>query len=284
MKYFIFLLIILSLNIAYATKVLVIVDGVAITDIDVKNRIDALKILYPGFTDDVIARKQILNNLISEELFHNEANRLKFKVSEEEVRNRFKEMQVENNYTEAQINSFMKNKNLYKQVESQVLWSDLVSAVFYNKIKVSEAEIREEQKVNSQEIVEVDFKQILFNSYESEKIIKMKKEKVNCENIDVISKKLGFGKPYHNVLLYKDLNPELQSVLKILPLNRLSDILQFNELNQVIILCNKKTTTKTIDPKVIKQKLTSRKINAEAQKYLSELKKRIYVEYINPIE
>lgn len=284
MRYILIIALTLIINTASASQVLITVDGKAITSVDLNKRIEALKLMYPNFVNDINSRKQVLNNLLSEELFHNEAERLKVSISDEEVVDRFKEIQQESHSSDAQVKIWMNNKSLWKQVESQLLWSKLVSAVFYNKIKVSEAEIRDEQKVKSEEITEVDFKQILFTSFESDKVDKMMKEVTNCNDFDSIARNHGFPKPYHSILSYQDLNPELQSIIKSLPINKLSDILQFNGQNQIIIICNKKITYKTLDARIIKQELSAKKINAEAQKYLSELKKRIYVEYILPAE
>lgn len=284
MKYLLIIALSLILNIASASQVLVIVDGKAITTVDLKKRFDALKILYPNITSDENTKRQILNNLVSEELFHNEAERLKVSISNEEINNRFKEMQQEYHLSQAQLNSWESNKALRQQVEGQLLWSKLVSAVFYNKIKVSEAEIRDEQKVKSEEISEVDFKQLLFKGYEEEKLATMIKETNDCNSFDSVALKYGFSRPYHNVLLYQDLNPELQAIIKSLPINKISDVLQLNGQQQIILICNKKITHKILDAEIIKQELSSKKMNAEAQKYLSELKKRIYVEYVNSIE
>lgn len=284
MRYILIITLTLIINIAFASEVLVIVDGKAITTVDLKKRIEALKLMYPNFTDDLNSKKQILNNLVSEELFHNEAEKLKVSISDEEIDDRFKEIQQENHLSDAQVKTWISNKALRQQVEGQLLWSKLVSAVFYSKIKVSEAEIHDEQKVKSEEIKEVDFKQLLFKNFESEKVNQVAKEVTDCNNFDSIVQKYGFSRPYHNVLLYQDLNPELQAIIKGLPINKVSDILQFNAQNQIIIICNKKVTHKTLDARVIRQELSAKKINAEAQKYLSELKKRIYVEYITPIE
>ena len=275
---------VLLANFAFASQVLVIVDGKAITSTDVNKRAEALKLVNPDLVIDLDAEGQILNNLVSEELFHNEAKRLKFAINDNEVIARFQELQQENNFSDTYLKSLMDNKSLWVQVESQLLWSKLVSAVFYNKTKVSDAEIRDEQKVRSKEIKEVDFKQILFKGYETEKVGKIRQETKNCDDFDQLAKTYSFHKPFHNNLAFSDLNPELQAIIKGLDLNKVSEIVQLNGQNQVIIICNKVTVNNPQDVRAIHQELTSRKINAEAQKYLSELKKRIYVEYVVPTE
>jgi hypothetical protein len=275
---------VLLANFAFASQVLVIVDGKAITSTDVKKRVEALKLVNPELVIDLDAEGQILNNLVSEELFHNEAKRLKFSINDNEVIARFQELQQDNNFSDTYTKSLMDNKSLWTQVESQLLWSKLVSAVFYNKTKVSDAEVRDEQKVRSKEIKEVDFKQILFKGYEAEKVEKIRKETKSCGDFDLLAKTYSFHKPFHNSLPFSDLNPELQALIKGLDLNKVSEMVQLNGQNQIIIICSKVTVNNPQDVRAIHQELTSRKINAEAHKYLSELKKRIYVEYVVPTE
>jgi hypothetical protein len=275
---------ILLANFSFASQVLVIVDGKAITSTDIKKRVKALQLVNPGFIADPDTERQLLNNLVSEELFHNEAARLKFTIKDSEVISRFKEIQQDNNFSDTYTKSLMDNKSLWTQVESQLLWSKLVGAVFYNKTKISGAEIRDEQKIRNKEIKEITFKQILFKGYEAEKIEKIRQEAKNCDDLTLLAKTYSLQKPYYNNLPFSDLNPELQALIKSLEVNKTSEIVQLNGQNQIIMICNKVTVNNPQDVKAIHQELTSKKINAEAQKYLLELKKRIYVEYVVPTE
>lgn len=285
MRYIYLLFFVLWGTIALSAQVLVLVDGKAITTVDIQKRIEALKLASPAIVDDVSLRRQTLNNLISEELFHHEAKRLKISVSEEEIRAHFKGLQQDFHFTDDKLKTLMDNKSLWKQVESQLLWSKLVSAVFYSKVKVSDAEVQEEQKVRELEIKEVTFKQILFRSFDAEKIEKVKSEAKDCANLDEVLKANGLQKAYHNTLIFADLNFELQASIKSLLLNKLSETMDLGEQKQVIMVCNKAMVkNQQNNAHQIRQELGSRKINAEAQKYLSELKKRIYVEYVTPIE
>ena len=103
----------------------------------------------------------------------------------------------------------------------------------------------------------------------------------DCKHLDQLAKENGFRTPYHNKLLLSELNPELQAIIKTIPENRVSEVLSFNKQQQVIMVCSKNVINNPQDTVRIRQELGNRKINAEAQKYLAELKKRIYVEYMN---
>ncbi len=284
MRYIYSIFFILLANIALATQVLVLVDGKAITTVDVQKRIEALQLATPTLLNDINLKRQTLNNLISEELFHNEAKRLKVSITDEEIKNHFKRLQKDFNFTDSQVTALMSNKSILQQVESQLLWSKLVSAVFYNKVKVSDAEVNEEQKIRESEIKEVTFKQILFRAFDIEKIEKIRAEAKDCNSLDELAKTNGLHKPYQNTLLFADLNPDLQAIIKNLPLNKISEVINLGDPKQILMVCNKVVVNKPQNTYQIREELSSRKINAEAQKYLSELKKRIYVEYITPIE
>jgi hypothetical protein len=280
MRYFYIISFILWTNLALAAQVLVVVDGKAVTSVDIDKRIEALKLANPTLVANVEVRQQILNNLVSEELFHNEARHLKISIADEEVKNYFYSKQRESNYTDAQIKLLMNNKSLWTQVESQLLWSKLVSLVFYNKIKVSDAEIRDEQKVRKGDIREVTFKQIISKNFNPEQIKTLRDLAKDCQTLDKYAKEYNLSKPYNNTLLLSELNPEVQSIIRALPENQLSEILDLQTQKQVIMVCRKEIIDNPRDVQAIRQELSSRKINAEAQKYLAELKKRIYVEYI----
>ena len=281
MRYIYLIFFALLANLALAdAKVLVLVDGKAITSIDVDKRIEALRLANPTFSLDDSMRQRILTNLVSEELFHNEAKRLKISVSDEEITDHFKNLQKEHGFSEAQTKLLLNNQSLWKQARSQVLWSKLIGIVFYNKIKVSDAEIRDEQKVRTGEIREVTFKQIIFENFDQEKATKLHAA-TNCQILDQLSKEYGLGKPSQNTLLLAELNPELQSVIRMLPLNQVSETLNFQNKKQLIMVCNKDIINNPQNTQEIRQELSTRKINAEAQKYLAELKKRVYIEYID---
>lgn len=265
---------------AFSSEVLVTVGGIAISDMDVERRIEALKLTNPEFSANNEVRKSVLSKLINEELCNNEAKRLKLKVPREEVLERFEEIAKSSDFSKAKMDQLIKNKSLYEQIENQVLWSNLVSSFLAYKVKVSNAEIREEQKVRKAVFREVTFKHIIFSTIDQMKLDEMRIEAQSCDSLGEIAKKNNLPSPQKVSVLIDDLNPELQSIIRTLPENRLSDIIKFGNQNQLIMVCHKNVLNNPGDIKQIKSELSNRKINAEAQKYLAELKKRIYIEYI----
>lgn len=284
MRYIYIIFLLLLANISLATQVLVLVDGKAITTVDVEKRIKALQIATPSLPNDANVQRHTLNNLVSEELFRNEAKRLKVSVSDEEIRVHFKSLQKDFQFTDTQTQALMHNESLRQQVESQLLWNKLVSGVFFSKVKVSDAEVRDELKVREADIKEVTFKQIMLKAFDEEKIDKIRSEIQDCDTLDKVAKENGLRGIYNNTFLFNDLNPDLQAVIRNLPLNKISEVITLNDQKQIIMICNKVTVNNQQNTHQVRQELGARKINAEAQKYLSELKKRIYVEYVTPIE
>ena len=280
MRYISIILFILYSSLATASQVLVTVDGKAITSTDVNKRIEALQLVNPQVSPNEEMRKQILNNLISEELFDKEAKRLKISVTEEEIIKHFKEIAHDNSIPADVVEKLINNQSLHNQVQSQITWNKLVGAVLYSKVKVSNAEIREEQKVRKGEIKEVTFKQIVFDSFDTVKIEKLYQAQ-DCEHLDILAKEVGFSAPSKNTLLLSELNPTLQSIIKGLPENKLSAVIDLSKYKQVIMICNKKIINNPKNTQQIRLELSNRKVNAEAQKYLAELKKRTYIEYMN---
>ena len=274
------IILILWANISFASQVLVIVGDEAITDLDVEKRVEAIRLTNPNVPVDNNVRKQILNSLLSEKLFINEAKRLKISVSDEEVMGRFKNLQADYNLSDAHTKNFINNKSLWQQVYGQLLTHKLINIIFYNKVKASDAEIREEQKVKKGDIKEVTFKQIIFDVADLEKVNKLREESTNCQNFEQYAQELGFSKPSQNTLPLMDLNHELQALVRNTNSHKLSEVSDFNRRKQAIMVCHKNILNDPQNIDEIKQDIIARKINAEAQKYLAELKKRTYIEYI----
>lgn len=281
MKHLVIFFILFLAKSSLASQVLVIVDGKAITSVDFDKRIEALRIANPSLEVTPSLNNVILNNLVSEELFRNEAKRLKISVSEEEVKSNFKSMQLDYGLSNELLDKLMKNNSFYQQVESQALWNKLIGAVLYNKVKVSDAELRDEQKVRKAIIKEVTFKQITVGNVADEKIKALRDDASNCAELDAMSMSLGIGKPYTTTITYTDLSSQLQDTIRDLPENKLSQNFILNNQNVVLMLCKKQVANNPKDINKIRQELSNRKINAEAQKYLAELKKRVYIEYNN---
>lgn len=280
MRIIIFVVFLLFSHSTFASQVLVNVGGRAISDMDVEKRIEALKLANPDFIANNEVRRGVLIKLINEELCNNEARRLKLKAPKEEVLERFEEIAKSSGFSKEKMNELIQNKSLYEQVENQVLWNNLVSSFLAHKVKVSNAEIREEQKIRKGTIREVTFKHIIFSSIDQMRLEEMRLEAQSCDSLNEIARKNNLPNPQKISVLIDDLNPELQSVIKTLPENRLSDVIKSGTQNQLIMVCYKNVLNNPSDVKQIKAELSNRKINAEAQKYLAELKKRILVEYI----
>lgn len=280
MRIIIFVILLFFSHSAFASQVLVNVGGRAISDMDVEKRIEALKLANPDFIANNDVRRGVLAKLINEELCNNEARRLNLKAPKEEVLERFEEIAKSGGFSKERMNQLIQNKSLYEQVENQVLWNNLVSSFLAHKVKVSNAEIREEQKIRKGTIREVTFKHIIFSSIDQMRLEEMRIEAQSCDSLNEIARKNNLPNPQKISVLIDDLNPELQSVIKTLPENRLSDIIKSGNQNQLIMVCYKNILNNPSDVKQIKAELSNRKINAEAQKYLAELKKRILIEYI----
>lgn len=271
------ILIVLTSKLAFAAKVLAIVGGVAITSGDVDKRIEALKIANPNIVANDVYRKQILDELINEELFHSEADRLDFHISEHEINEHFKEIKQKYNIPDAEFNKLIKNESLRNQVESQILWNRMVSNIYHNRIKVSKEEIEDEKKIKSVQIKTVTFKQLIYPISLQKEASSIKAR--NCAEFDVSASKVGFEKPKTNTVFFKDLNSNFQSLINNLADNTLSFAHGNEEYKQLIMVCSRQIEEKNKNEKEIEAALSNRKMNAEAQKYLNELRRRICVEY-----
>lgn len=128
------------------------VNSKAITNLELMDRyqfvvaVSKLKNLNPQ--DKKILQSQILDKMIDEELARQEAASLKIEAAPDEVREMIDIVaaQQKKNATQFKL-FFVQNKlsfnNYLMQVESEILWSKIVSEVLRSKVKITDVEVKE---------------------------------------------------------------------------------------------------------------------------------------------
>ncbi len=128
------------------------INNKAITNSEVNDRyrfvISASKINVKLEEEKKLLVGQIIDKMIDEELIRQEAAKLKFEVTPAEIRDAIDVVAAQQKKNATQFKIFFINNNLsfdnyLKQVESEVLWSKIVSEVLRSKVKVTEVEVRE---------------------------------------------------------------------------------------------------------------------------------------------
>ena len=133
------------------------VNNKAITNAELEDRyrfvIRIAKLNVKSIQDQRLLLNQIQNKMIDEELIRQDATNLKIEATPDEVRDAIEivALQQKKNLTQFKlffINSGLSFDNYLKQVESEILWSKIISETLRSRVKVSESEVKEffEQK------------------------------------------------------------------------------------------------------------------------------------------
>lgn len=154
-----FLVIFLSLNLTKANAssnqpifVITKVDNHAITNIDLINRYNLVlkisKIKFANGQERQIVLNQILQKMIDEELQIKEASNLEATLDQKKLDQSIVEIAKSWNQNPKQLNNFFTKNSLsyesfLKQMQAQLLWSDVIKKAVAPKVKISQSEINE---------------------------------------------------------------------------------------------------------------------------------------------
>lgn len=169
------LVFILSLCFAFAAnadsiRVVAQVGDEPITSLDVSKRL-TLTIITSGFKNTAATRRdltpQVLDMLIDEALFHQEAKRLKINVTDEEKQKALNSIAQKNHIAPNDLNGFFKKKSIdpieiHKQLEANLLWQKIIAERIKPNVKISDKELQEtiEYLTSSEGLREIKYREI----------------------------------------------------------------------------------------------------------------------------
>lgn len=106
------------------------------------------KIKVKSSKDKKMILTQIIDKMIDEELIRQEAVKLKIEISPEEVKKTLDEVASQQKKSTKKFNYSLIKRNIsvenyVKQIESDLIWSKIISAILRAKVKITDAEIQE---------------------------------------------------------------------------------------------------------------------------------------------
>jgi peptidyl-prolyl cis-trans isomerase SurA len=137
------------------------INNKAITNAELEDRynfvVNLSKISVKTAQDKKLLLSQIKVKMIDEELIRQDATNSKLEVTADEMRDAIETVALQQKKNATQFRLFFMNNDLsfdnyVKQLESEILWSKIVSEVLRSRVKVSESEVREffeQQKVST---------------------------------------------------------------------------------------------------------------------------------------
>lgn len=155
-KYLYMLFICLYSPLVYAQEIGIaaVVNNDIISSADLENRVRLIDLSQQAAgegTMDKSLRPKVLEMLIGERLYRQEAARLKFSVSDEEVANATRMVEERNHMQPGGMEKLLTSANLpystFKdQLEAQLLWNKVANTQIRPKIKISNAEVIQAKK------------------------------------------------------------------------------------------------------------------------------------------
>lgn len=284
------------------------VNNQIITNLDLLDRYHLIssisKIKFNSSQEKKVVFNQLLNAVIEEELQIAEAGRLEIKLDQDKFDQALSKVAKSQGKNVGQLESSFKSKlisyqNFLKQLQSQILWSQIVNAVLTPKIKVSQAEIDEL----------LEFRKIessITKSFLSEIYIpfnyKNGDDEIDSKSLAIkLSSELKKGKDFKTLVKQfsrsatsefdgeigwvgeGDVDTKIYQAIAKLKTGNVSDPVLMGDGYYLFKISDQKTfsTLTNQDLEQIKNIIFNKKLQLSAKSYLMDLKKKAYIEINN---
>ncbi|HEY8290771.1 MAG TPA: peptidylprolyl isomerase [Acetobacteraceae bacterium] len=151
---------------AAASRIAAVVNGDVISEADIANRARLFAIstglpLSQDVTDRL--RPQILRELIDERLRVQEAQKRKIVVSDAQIADAIKQIEIHNGMQPGALRQKLasdgvSNRTLIDQIRAQLAWTQILRQAAADKVNVTEADVKEQQRLKSQEIGKTEYR------------------------------------------------------------------------------------------------------------------------------
>jgi len=274
------------------------INNKAITNSEIVDRyrfvISVSKIKITTDLDKKMLFEQIIDKMIDEELIRQEATNLKIEASKSEIDDALEVLALRQKKNVPQLRFFFINQNLsfenyLKQIESEILWSKIISEVLKSKVKSSDVEVREffeQHKLSS------DVKKFLI----AEILISPSKNAAQLAN--KLSEELKRGADFKNIVkqfsssltsesageigwvFQGDIDPKIYAEISKIGKGEYSSPVQLADGFHIFKLLDAKIERNLAeqDLNAAKNAIFSHKLQSLAKGYLMDLRKKSFVE------
>lgn len=289
MKNIIFaVLFIFSCNICFAdNQIVAIVDKDIITKNDLDERLKATLETNPDASKLSKAEliSNVLNSMINEKVFLQEAKRLNIESSEKEVEAVVKNIEISKGMKKGTFLKDLESKGLSKkafldQVKTNITWEALLSQIIASKIEVSNQEVlnlisnAQPKKVYVEAyIAGVDTK----DKANYQHLKKLSESVKHCSSLNEIKNKdISIEKITSTLYDIKDL--KTKKVLSDVQKGQTSGVYDDLGKSKFAVVCNKKYDMNTTEMSAFDNMLREQKISVQADYYMQNLKKKKFIE------
>ncbi len=283
-------------HLAFA-QVVVIVNGAPITALDIEQRtkLDQLT------TNKSPTRQQVLNELIDDKIKLSTARRYSFELSDSEVDEAYGNMARRTHMTADQLGKMLSARGIGEKafkakIRADVTWSQLVRGKFGSTLQIGDSDVNnalQTRKTDDKDAVGYTYTLypviLVVPSNTGEGVVEARRRE--AENLrsrfQTCADGLKLARALRDVAVREpisrnsaDLTPALRELLDKLEVGRLTTPESTAQGLQMFALCEKKEA-KSDSPvkREVRDELFNKRFDAEAKKYLDELRKQAMIEY-----
>jgi peptidyl-prolyl cis-trans isomerase SurA len=300
-KIILFLIIFLNTTLSFAASedfIIAKINNKAITKSELYDRYKFVlfvsKITIKTTQDQKVLLDQILDKMIDEELIRQNGSSLKIDVASDEIRDVIDEIATSQKKNATQlklsiINHGISFDNYLNQVESEVLWSKVISEVLRPKVKITDVEIKEffEQQKLSTDVKQFYISEIFIPKSENAKLLseKLVGELRQGADFKVIVRQFSRSLSSDNNgeigwVSNRDIDPKIHDAIAKVPINSYSNPVEMSDGFFIFKVTDKRNETKIHEQDLAAAKniIFSHKIQTLSKGYLMDLKKKAFVE------
>jgi parvulin-like peptidyl-prolyl isomerase len=281
---------------AIENKIVAIVGQDIITKSDLENRY-ALVILTnkeAKKADQKSLKEQILQSLINEKIFSQEAKRLQLIPTQDEIDNNIRDIEIRQQMAKGDLLKKLKadgipSEAFITQIRNGLIWDKLLANIVMPSIEVSNEELLNFIANNQPDKVHIDGYLVSVNHINTDKEYDQLKKFWNKSQSCSTFKRAEANKP--ETIKIEHFASTLNSIQNLKAKKLISDMSQdqtsliYNDDDKMnfLVLCNKKYDMTTRDMSQFDNIIRQRKIAVQAEYYVENLRKKKFVEvyYLN---
>ncbi len=270
------------------TKIMAVVGDDVITYNDVQKRYNVIvatnNLEITTDQERYVLSKQVLQALINEKIFIQEAKKLKIKATEQEINNVISNVEQQQGIPPGQFGAFLESKNITKsdaitQITNSIIWDKILENIIAPKVQVSDAELNEYLESKYLKDYQIDL--YLFSAdqtAQSRSELNSLRNKVNgCGGVEKVKLKDGV-KLSHIKSKAKDVQSELFNKLSNINAGQKTQVFMVKQDPQFFILCSKDGGFSRNEREKFRESLLEKKMSLQTDYYMKNISKKTFIE------
>jgi peptidyl-prolyl cis-trans isomerase SurA len=283
---------------AHAQNAVVVVNGDPITNFDIEQRTKLIMLSNGGKAP---SRQEALEELINDRVKIKEGKKFSLEVTPAELETQYAAMAARMRLTHDQLNKVLEGRGirpetLKARIKADFIWSQLVRGRYGQSLIVGEKDIASAIEVKGgdgkEQTGSFEYKMrpvVLFVQRDApQSTIELRKKEAetlrgrvqSCEQAEGLFRAMRGGVIRDQVVKTSaDLPPPLRELLDKTPVGQMTPPEITRQGVEMVALCSRTPSTETPEKREAREKLFTQKYEAQAKKYLQEVRRSSMIEY-----